>query len=74
MAYVDVPKILLEDGDGDGTYTGTYGGFTEIGEYRVVVYARDSDGNQGLPRTTTVRTGWLIYLPLALSEFEMKRE
>jgi parallel beta-helix repeat protein len=66
MVYIDVPRLLLSDGNGDGTYEGTYGGFTEIGEYRVIVYARDVDRNQGLPKGTTVRTGWLVYLPMVL--------
>jgi len=66
MVTIDVPRPLLSDGNGDGTYEGTYGGFTEIGEYRVVVYARDVDGNQGVPKSTTVRRGWLVYLPVVL--------
>jgi hypothetical protein len=66
MVYIDVPQIRLTDGDGDGVFTGVYGGFTEIGAYQVIVYARDEDANQGLPKSTTVRTGWPVFLPLVM--------
>jgi hypothetical protein len=59
-------SFVLLDGDGDGEYEGSYTGFTEVGVYRVVVYAKDGDGNLALPRAVTVRTGWQVYLPLIL--------
>ena len=47
-------------------YSGLYGGFTELGEYRVVVHARDDDHNHAVPRVTAVHTGYQVYLPLTL--------
>jgi len=59
-------SFVLEDRDGDGEYEGSYAGFTEIGEYRIVVYAKDGDDNLALPQAVLVRTGWPVYLPLVI--------
>jgi len=59
-------SFVLEDRDGDGEYEGSYAGFTEIGEYRIVVYAKDGDDNLALPQAVLVRTGWPVYLPLVM--------
>jgi hypothetical protein len=65
VQLIDVPQVRLTQ-TGAQTYRGTYGGFTEVGEYQVVVSARDDDQNHAVPQVTTVRTGWYVYLPLVL--------
>jgi hypothetical protein len=60
----DLGSFVLEDRDGDGEYDGNYDGFTEIGPYRIVVYAKDGDGNLALPRV--LQMGGEMYLPLVV--------
>jgi hypothetical protein len=61
-------SFVLLDSDGDGEYVGIYDGCTEIGEYRIVIYAKDEDGNLAPPRDVMVRVGWQVYLPLAMKQ------
>ena len=42
--------------------------FTEIGEYRIIVYAQDAQGLTSLPRELRVRTGWMVYLPVVVKQ------
>ena len=67
----ETPELVLDsfvllDTDGDGEFVGSYSGFNETGVYRIVVYAKDADGNLALPQSVMVRTGWQVYLPLVL--------
>jgi hypothetical protein len=64
----DMDSFVLWDGDGDGEYVHSYGDFTEVGAYRVVVYAKDGDGNLALPRAAVVRTGWRVSLPMIVKQ------
>jgi len=66
MPQENLPTVTLLDQNGDDVYTGLYGGFDEVGEYRVVVYAVDNEELQGRPKEMVVRTGWLVYLPVVL--------
>jgi Big-like domain-containing protein/chitobiase/beta-hexosaminidase-like protein/peptidase C13-like protein len=50
----EMTEIDLVDSNGDGTYEGTYGGFSSGGTYNIVVYARDSEGLFSEPMETTV--------------------
>jgi hypothetical protein len=65
VQVIDVPQVRLSPIEG-GAYGGAYGGFTEIGEYQIVIYARDDEHSQAVPKVTTVQTGWNVYLPLVL--------
>ena len=58
-----LPTLRLQDGDGDGVYTGLYTGFDQMSIYRIVVYATDEDGQLSRPRELTVTTGWTVFLP-----------
>ena len=55
----------LHHRDGDW-YAVSYSNFDEIGEYRVVIYAKDNEGLQARPKELRVRTGWSVYLPLVV--------
>jgi hypothetical protein len=61
-----VPTVTLSH-VGDGIYSCEYGGFTEAGPYRVVVYAVDEEGLMGRPRA--VGAQHRIYLPLILRSY-----
>jgi len=65
VQVINVPQVCLNQ-SGANLYVGVYGGFTERGEYRVVIQARDDDGNYAIPKVTTVRTGYIVYLPVVL--------
>ncbi len=65
VQVIDVPQARLSWVE-EGVYSGSYGGFTEVGEYQIVIYARDDDHSQAVPRMTKVQTGWNVYLPLVL--------
>lgn len=58
-----LPTLRLQDGDGDGVYTGLYTGFDQMGTYRIVVYATDEDGQLSRPREVMVTTGWRVFVP-----------
>jgi hypothetical protein len=45
----NVDKVALQDLDGDGIFTASYG-FVELGTYRVVIYAVDDRGLSARPR------------------------
>ena len=61
-----VPLIKLDpDAVVDGLYLATYNGFTEEGQYRVVIYAADSAGNQAMPRLAE-RPTMKVYLPVVM--------
>lgn len=65
VTLIDVPQMRLRPSGGN-LYTGTYGGFTEVGLYRVVIYARDDDLNHAVPKSTDVRTGYAVFLPVTI--------
>ena len=65
----ETPELVLDsfvllDSDGDGEFVASYSSFGEIGLYRIVIYAKDADGNLALPKSVMVRTGWQGFLPL----------
>jgi len=64
VAYIDSPPT-------EDTIRGTRDGFTEAGQYRVVVYAQDSTGNQASPEVVMVTVGGEheVYLPLVMKRF-----
>ncbi len=51
---IDFPKVDLLDADQDGTYDATYNGFTSVGTYRVLVYAKDLDDAISMPKEIIV--------------------
>ena len=51
---IDFPKVDLLDADQDGTYDATYTGFTSVGTYQVMVYAKDIDGAISMPKEIIV--------------------
>jgi hypothetical protein len=51
---------------GDDEYAASYDGFTERGEYRLMVYARDDDGNQAFPQSARIWVGTRLWLPLVM--------
>jgi hypothetical protein len=51
---INFPKVDLLDVDQDGTYEASYTGFTSVGTYRVMVYAKDEDGAISLPKEIAV--------------------
>ncbi len=53
---IDLPIIQLEDPDRDGRYTGTYDNLIEEGTYKVTIYAKDTEGNYAIPKSTYVTT------------------
>jgi hypothetical protein len=61
---LDVPTAALTLAATD-LYSGAYDGFTRTGQYRLVAYARDGDGNLALPRSVGRCVG-CVYLPLVL--------
>ena len=50
---------------GSGVFTGSYGGFTEVGNYRVVVYAVDDSDNEAMPKVAFYG-GNKVFLPLVI--------
>jgi hypothetical protein len=50
----DLDTVLLTDPDHDGKYSGSYDRFTQPGEYRITIHAKDGDDQISLPKTTTV--------------------
>jgi hypothetical protein len=66
LVPIEGTKVILEDPDGDHVYSTYYGGFTEVGVYQIVVYARDKDEYQAVPRHLELSTGQRIYLPVVL--------
>lgn len=59
------PSLPLTN-EGNNWYGVTYGGFTESGAYRVVVYAQDWEGLEAQPVVVDVVTGYAVYLPMAI--------
>ncbi len=51
---INFPKVDLWDADQDGTYEATYNGFTSVGTYQVMVYAKDVDGAISMPKKIIV--------------------
>jgi hypothetical protein len=51
---MDMIEIDLTDPDKDGIFSGTYTDFTSAGIYRIVVYAKDTEGLFSEPVETTV--------------------
>ena len=63
---LNLPKATLTP-MGTDVYSVTYAGFTRLGQYRLVTYAQDADGQQALPQSVHVCAG-CVYLPLILRE------
>jgi hypothetical protein len=42
---IDLPRLNLIDGQGNGRYSGIYDHFTQNGTYQVTFYCEDTDGN-----------------------------
>jgi len=59
-----VPLTPLESDQFAVTYTG----FTEIGVYRIVLYAEDNGGRMARPKALEVRSGWRVYLPVLIRQ------
>ncbi len=59
------PRAQLLDPDADGTYTTTYSNFLAEGAYRLVLYARDAQGQLSDPVVLVVPKP-AIYLPLVI--------
>ncbi len=65
---ITVPTATLTLASGD-VFSTTYAGFTQTGQYRLVVYAQDDEHNQALPQATQVGVGCVyVYLPLVLRQ------
>jgi alpha-tubulin suppressor-like RCC1 family protein len=58
---LDTIKLLDQ---GNGWYGAAYPGFTEMGVYRIVVFAEDGQRMQAQPVAITVETGRQLFLPL----------
>ncbi len=54
MCDLNLPALTLNHA-GNGRYVGEYDGFTEIGTYKIVLYAMDTDGNMSELASTKVR-------------------
>lgn len=63
---LNVPTVRLEpDPNVEGKYTFTYvNGFTESGDYRIVLYAQDRLGIHATPKLAGDAPGGALYLPL----------
>ena len=61
---LNIERVRLS-ATGNGTFEGTYTGFTEQGIYRLVAYVWDSDGNLSLPHLVVVGDVQ-VFLPLVL--------
>ncbi len=59
-------EIRLKDPDGDHVYSADYGGFTEIGQYQIIIYAQNESDYQAVPQYFEISTGQRVYLPLVL--------
>ena len=59
------PLTLHRESGASDWWTGLYGQFDQVGSYRIVVYARDQEGDGLLSRPweLTFTTGWQIFLP-----------
>lgn len=64
LVTVAVPFVTLTP-LGNDRYSVTYDGFTEDGDYRIVIQARDNDGVNALPAIATTGAH-RVYLPLTL--------
>jgi hypothetical protein len=62
---LDIPTEDMTPAGGD-EFDLVYSEFTQVGSYRLVVYAEDADGNQALPQSLTVLSGPAVYLPLIM--------
>ncbi len=60
LPVVDLPKIELTLNVSTERYEGLHDGFAVNGEYDVTVYARDTDGNISMPKSTRVIKGILL--------------
>jgi hypothetical protein len=61
-----LPTVTLLDANHDGIFSALYQNFTEIGPYRIVVYAIDNDTLQARPLDFIVRTGWKVFVPVVM--------
>ena len=57
------PPITLQARGAD-RYAGTYGDFSEIGDYHIFIYALDSDGLHSPPKALRFQNGSHLFLPL----------
>lgn len=51
---IDFPKLHFLDADQDGNYDAVYNGFTSVGTYQVLVYAKDIDDAISMPKEIIV--------------------
>jgi len=58
-----LPTVVLLDPDRDGIYQGLYENFTGLGQYRIVIYAIDSDNLLARPVNLTYTAKHVLYLP-----------
>ena len=59
-----VPLVQLwPSADLPNVYAATYNAFTEAGDYRIIIYAADNDGNQAVPKLVG-RGQAAVYLPM----------
>jgi hypothetical protein len=67
---LDVPRLKLAGLGGD-RYSTSYSSFTQSGQYRLVVYAQDADGNQAFPVTAYFSPGGStahsLFMPVLLN-------
>ena len=68
LVPIEGTEIRLTATAGHQIYHATYGGFTEIGQYRIIIYARTKNGYQAVPKHFEISTGQHIYLPLVLRQ------
>jgi hypothetical protein len=69
---VNVPSVNLVSAGG-GRFSAVYSGFNQPGQYRLVIYAQDADGNQAFPMTTYLSPGnpvvpFPVFLPALLNK------
>ncbi len=67
LVQENLPTVTLLDSNKDKVYTATYEGFDEEGQYRILVYATDKDGELSQPREVLVQIGNKINLLSGIS-------
>jgi len=65
LIWESLPTVQLQAVPGQaGRYSALYDRFTEMGVYRLVVQAVDTQGLQSRPVEVLIRTNWPVFLPL----------
>jgi hypothetical protein len=60
-----LPTVTLIN-QGDNLYSASWPGFTQLGQYRIVIYARDDKGEPAQPLELLVNNGRFTYLPVVV--------